>query len=269
MINIQGLAKISKTITTWGAKNSPTLLTGIGVTGLISTAVLTRKGTIKALAILDDELVERNPSVKIHPSIDRISDEFTFKEKVKLTWKCYVPAAALGAITIGCMVGANKINLRRNAALAGLYSLSETALKEYQAKVVEKIGEGKAKEIKDEIKQDIVDRNPVSSHGIIRTGHGDTLCYDEYSGRYFYSDMNDIKAAVNNINRTLRLDNEVCLNEFYSEIGLGRVKMGDLLVWYIDYGQVEVGFSSTLADDGRPCLVIDFDSEPKYCNRDF
>jgi len=49
-----------------------------------------------------------------------------------------------GAATIMCVVGSNSINARRVAALASLYSITETALDEYKAKVVETIGETKS-----------------------------------------------------------------------------------------------------------------------------
>jgi hypothetical protein len=162
--------------------------------------------------------------------------------------------------------------MKRNAALAGAYSLTEAALKEYQAKVVEKIGEAKHREIKDDIAKEKIERNPVSKSEVIVTGMGETLCLDAFSGRYFKSDMETIKRALNKLSRDLMTDMFVPLNSVYSELGLERSKMGDLLGWHVD----QVGsdlilpyFSSQLADDGRPCLVMDFETEPKYADRDY
>lgn len=53
--------------------------------------------------------------------------------KAQFTWQCYLPAAIMGGLTIACAIS---INLCHNAALASVYSLTELALKENQAKVV-------------------------------------------------------------------------------------------------------------------------------------
>lgn len=260
MMNFSGITKITKTVGGFAAKNSPTILTSLSVAGLVATTVMGVKATPKALAILDELEEKSTYEGKEWPSKT---------DKVKATWKVYLPTALMGGATIACMIGANSINLRRNAALASLYSLSETALKEYQAKVVEKIGSDKAKEIKEEVIKERLRTDPASKQEIVRTGRGDTLCYDYMSGRYFWSSIEDVKAAINNINKTMRLDNEVSLNDFYSELSLERIGVGDLLKWYIDYGYVEAALSSQLSDDGRPCLVVDFDVEPRYTGRDF
>ena len=56
----------------------------------------------------------------------------------------------------------------------------------------------------------------------------------------------------------------ISLNEFYYEIGLPRTKMGDELGWNIDSGLIRFEFSSQLADDETPCLVIDYHIAPRY-----
>ena len=76
------------------------------------------------------------------------------KEIVKLTWECYIPTAAVGLSTIACIIGAHNIHLRRNAALASLYSLTESAFKEYQSKVVETIGKNKELKVRDDVVSD-------------------------------------------------------------------------------------------------------------------
>jgi hypothetical protein len=267
-MNIKSVVTLGKNFGGFLGKHSPTILTGIGVTGVISTIISAHNDTIKALTILDDEIFERNPDSNITPSINHITDEFTKKEILTLTWKCYIPTAVLASITIGCIVGGNSINLKRNAALAGAYSLADTALKEYKAKVVEKIGETKEKEIKDEIAQDKLKKDPISSHEVIIV-KGDTLCYDQLSGRYFWSDMKTIDYAVNKVSRRMMTDMYVPLNDIYSELDIETTKMGDLMGFHIDDGSLETDFSTQLTEDGRPCLVLDFNVEPRYLKRDY
>ena len=56
----------------------------------------------------------------------------------------------------------------------------------------------------------------------------------------------------------------VSLNDFYEELGLEPSDLGSKMGWNIDMGMIEMDFSSQLSDDGRPCLVIDFNIPPKY-----
>ena len=56
----------------------------------------------------------------------------------------------------------------------------------------------------------------------------------------------------------------VSLNDFYDELGLDYTQVGRDLGWSVNDGLINIGFSSQLADDGRPCLVVDFSTPPKY-----
>lgn len=256
-MNVERIQKTTKAIGDVVAKNSPTILTGMSVAGLIATTVMGIKATPKAIRILEEVQVKK------------YRDPMTTKEVIAETWKCYLPTIAMGTVTVGCIIGANSINLRRNAALASLYSISETALKEYQAKVVEKIGEKGHREIREAINQEKIVRNPASKNIIIATGKGDTLCYDAWSGRYFWSDPESINRSLNDLSRRLMTEHFISLNDVYYDLSLDGVKSGDYLGWHIDMGLIEPNFSSEIAEDGRPCLVLDFEVAPRYYDRDF
>jgi hypothetical protein len=257
-MNINGLTKLTKTVGVFATKNSPTILTGLSVAGLLSTVAMAVSATPKAMSIID-ELEDRNTHT---------GEPVTKKEILKATWKVYAPAAAMGAVTIGCIVGANSINLRRNAALASVYSISEMALKEYQAKVVEKLGSDKEKEIRDEIKQDRERRGDRSGKDVVFTGSGKVLFRDALSGRQFESTVNIIERICNNLSMQLRNDMWIPVNDLYYELGLETNKLGDLTGWHIDQGGIEPEFSAELTEDGRPCVVLDFVNQPRSLDRD-
>src|SRR5690349_16488674 len=141
--------------------NSPALLTAIGVAGTLSTAYLVGKASFKAAALIEQEQARLNLFEKSHPLEN--------KEKLQLVWKEYAPAIATGALTISCIIGANRIGSKRAAAMAAAYSLSEKAYAEYRDKVVEKIGEKKEQAARDELAQDRVNANPVSTNNVIIT----------------------------------------------------------------------------------------------------
>lgn len=253
------------------SKHSPEILTGIGIAGMITTTFLAVRATPKALELIEDKKDELN-NKQIEERLDKNGDLRDYKEITKLkfpdlfkaTWKCYVPAAVTSVASIACLVGASSVHIKRNAVLATAYQLSETALTEYKEKVIETIGEKKEEVIRDKVNKDRIEKNPVSKNNVIITDKGNTLCYDHMSGRYFKSDIDKINKAVNVINNRILHDFYASLNDLYSELGLYTVSLGDKLGWNSDMGLIEVEFSSQLADDGTPCLVMDFNKAPKY-----
>lgn len=237
------------------SKNSPHILTGLGCAGVISTAILTGKATPHAMEILKDERKYRKKNNFV---------AMTSFDKVKLTWKCYIPAGIVGLTSIGCIVGANTINTKRNAALAALYTISETALRDYKSKVVEQLGKAKDTAIKDEVAKDHIAKNPVQDNNIVLTGDGDILCYDMLSGRYFKSRYETIRQKINDLNWDLRSEMWLDLNEFYYALGLPPIELGNLMGFNLEKSQIEPVYSSHINADGKPCLVIDIDVYPKY-----
>lgn len=233
-------------------RHSPEILTGMGIVGMVSTTVLAVKATPKAIKLLDEKKSELK------------TEKLPAGEIVKTTWKCYIPSVTSGVCAIACVVGANSVHIKRNAALVTAYKLSETALIEYKDKVVETVGEKKEKIVRDKVNKEKVAKDPVKNKEIILTGNGNTLCYETFSGQYFKSDMETIKKAENVLNRELLEKGYISLNDVYEELGLNLTKMGNNLGWNTDDGLIDIYFSSQLADNGDPCIVIDFDVPPRY-----
>lgn len=246
---------IVKTIEKFTIDNSPLLLTAVGVTGVITTAVLAGKASYKAaiLIVCEEEQQAYDENIAV--------GFLTSKEKVKLVWPLFIPPLVSAAITVTCIIGSNRIGTRRAAAMAAAYSLSEKAFDEYREKIVEKLGENKERAARDELAQERVDRNPVGRNEVIITGGGDVLCYDTYTGRYFKSDMETLKKAQNDLNYQMLNQQYASLNDFYNRIGLPNVKTGEEVGWNADK-LMELMFSTTMSDDQRPCISIDFEVTP-------
>ena len=250
----QNISAFARGLRNLMARRSPEILTGIGIAGMVTAAILAVRATPKALTLLDEKKREIN------------EDTLTPIETVKTAWTCYIPAVVTGLLSASCLVGASSVNARRNAALATAYSLSESALREYQEKVVEAVGEKKERSIRDAVAKERVKRDPVGGHEIIATGKGTTLCYDAVSGRYFYSDIERLKKAQNELNRRMMSNMPMCvsLNELYYEIGLAPIQIGEDIGWNCDKGLIEMDFSSQLTEDGTPCLVLSYQVAPEY-----
>lgn len=237
----KGLAVTSNFI----VKQSPIILAGTAIVGVGTTGYLAYKAGLKA-----DEVIKAAEEEKGEP--------LTTQEKIQTGWKLWIPPVASGVMTVGAIVASSAISQKRQAALAGLYAMSETAMKEYQAKVEEKYGSKKEQEIRDavnadSVKDDIPPFNP-DSYG------GKVLVKDRMSGRIFLGDPNKIRAAANELAEGI-LNGDMCasLNEFYEMIDLESTETGIMCGWNLSH-LPKVYFTSALTSDMRPILVLDWDN---------
>lgn len=233
-------------------KHSPEILIGLGVAGLLGTTVLAVRETPKVLKLLENKKKELD--------VDKLS----VKDTVKTVWKNYIPCAVLAVTSVACIVGASNISARRNAALAAAYAIGNKAFSDYKEEVINLLGEEKDKEIKERVADKLLKENPVTSREVIITDNNEHLCYDEITGRYFKSSQNKIKEAQNVINDRLRDEMWVSLNDLYYELCLPNVRVGDDLGWNIDDGYLDIILSSRIAEDGTPCLTLDYSIGPRY-----
>ena len=250
-MNKQAITGFVKEVPKFLKKHSPEFLTGLGVTGMVLTTITAVKATPKALQLVDEKEIKDGKRL-------------TKKEIVKTTWKCYIPSAITGAASVACIIGASSINAKRNAALAAAYAISIQDLADYKKKALEVVGEKKEEAIRDAIAKEKLDQKPLNNSEVIMTGKGETLCFDPLSGRYFKSDIEKLRKAENILNRRMRDEVHLSVNEFYGEIGLDEIDIGDNLGWDIDKGYIDMDFSSQLTADGIPCLVMGHHNPPRY-----
>ena len=264
------VTKYFKMVKQFAKKRSPEILTGIGIAGMITTTVLAVKATPKALQLIEEEKDRRTD--KILEGMSPNEDENCWQvvklkpiEVAKVAWKPYIPAVLLGASSVACLIGANSVHARRQAALYSAYKLSETAFTEYRDKVLETVGEETEKEVRDKVAKDKVEKNPASKTEIYMTGKGESLFYDPISDRHFMSDIETIRKIVNDLNYAMGYGSEmyVSLSQLYDELGLKHTSISDNIGWNIRDGLIEPDFSSQI-DEGKPCIVLDWLKVPSY-----
>lgn len=238
--------------------NSPLILTGLGVVGTITTAYLSAQAGFRAGAH-----VERTRSeMEIEGAIDtQEAHDLVYGKKWAFTntWEFYIPAVTSAIITCGAIVVSNRIGTKRAAALAAAYTITENSFKEYRDKVIQKVGEKKEQEVRDEVAQDNVAKNAQSAQVLV--SEGKVLCYDAFSGRYFDSTMETLKKAQNDTNYQVLNDVYASLGDFYSRVGLARTSISEEVGWNSNK-LLELEFSTTMSEDGRPCISIGFHVDP-------
>lgn len=233
--------------------NSPAILTGLAIAGTISTAILAGRASFKAADILAEEesVLERTHSDE---DVERI---YTLRYKFDHVWKLYIPAAGAAALTVTAVVMSHRISSRRAAAMAAAFAISERAFEEYRVKIADQIGKKKERAVRDEIAQDHVRKNPINNATIIVTGNGDSLCYDDYTGRPFLSSVEKLRKAENDINHQIIHDHYASLTDLYEKIGLPQTGISDQLGWNLDH-MLELEITGTISEDGKPCLNVTY-----------
>jgi hypothetical protein len=205
------------------------------------------------------------------------------KDMVKAVAPLYIPATLMCGAAVACFIGANTISAKRLTATSAALTATEEAFRTYKNKVVEQIGETKAKEVIEKIVQDKVEQDPprfekstdedgkpVESNVVI-TGDGETLFKDLWTNRYFKSDIDKVKRVINKLNARLLHEDYISLNELYDELGLDRAECGNDWGWHVmDEGLIDVEYTSVMAYADKdmetpiPCIGIGFRIPPRY-----
>lgn len=233
-------------------KKKPQILMGSAISGYLAAICLAVKETPKAVQLIDEARDEDGNITKM--------------DAVKASWKCYIPAALATAGSTACAIASCTISHKRNMALATAYAAAMTSAQEYKNTVLEVVGEEKAEEIRKAADKKKMDSNPITQNEVLKTnGNGLDQVYDPWSGRYFWSSINEMVAAMNDLNYSMLNFDTVHLNDFYDMLGLDRTKPGSDYGWDINVtGAVKIMCSTQIADNNRPCFVLGFDYEPRY-----
>ena len=219
-------------------RNASDLLLVGGVGCILGGGVLAIRQTPKAVKLLEEDKEK-----------ERL-------DKVKAVAPLFVPAVGLVVVGITQIVCARNITKNKLAAITTAYTISDKAYKTYRDKVKEMVEPEKYEDIQREVVRETVNKNPANKENINISGNK-VLIYDSSADRYFKGTLNEIEKAVNTLNKRLRNDMTITLNEFYTEIRLNRTKTGDYLGWHIDKDEIEIYTSSGIADDGRPYIFLE------------
>ena len=285
-MNIMPVKKAISSVGKAVEQKSPAILTGIGIGSFVGCAVLAVKATPKAIQLMDmraqekyceflepatppneyetyEEWLDIEDLTVVPPRV--YFNVLTPVEVVKSTWKAYIPAVGLGVVGIVCLIGAARVSSARNAAFAGAASIAEKALYEYQQKVIDILGEDQANEIRDELAKDRV----VKIDAADISGNNETVCsrpggswiYDPITDRKWKSDLETVRAAMNDFNHDLIGGVYGTLNDWYYCLGVKGVSIGDDLGWCSDK-LLDIRFAAMVLDNGEPAIVLDYETLP-------
>ena len=253
-------------------KHSPEILMVAGVAGVVVSAVMACKTTLKVDAIMDETKEKMDKIHKAEEDGVTESGEDYFVEDAKKDTaivyaqtgfklvKTYAPAVAIGTLSIASILASNNILRKRNVALAAAYATVDKSFKEYRNRVIEKFGQEVDRELKYNIKAEKVPTievdeetgkekkvkknafvvNPSDVSGYARffekytvDEDGNSILNPHWEPNNEYNIM-FIKAQENYANDLLRAKKRLFLNDVYEMLGLPRTKAGQVVGWVYD-----------------------------------
>lgn len=204
----------------WVEKHLPEILTGIAIAGVPITVAYTVKATIQTKETIDEMDVLADIQ---NTHVDTL-------DKVKMTWKYWIPPLSSAICTTACIVGANHLHIRKETALAALGTFYKGKYEDLENAVRSVTGDEKLEEIRHEAaKNDIL----KSDKKIPETATGKTAVYEPYSKQFLELSPKDLDWAENTLNRMITQRKHVTLNEFLKVLPNAKPFWGgDQIGWF-------------------------------------
>lgn len=231
------MKKFTKRAGNYIQDNSSTILVVLGLAGFGVAIYETAKNAPKAKEKLEELDVEIAIDCQDnHAPVPTKSQKLV--RQAKVVSPIMAPTVILATFSSACIICAHKSNTKRVAALTTAYELSETARREYIARVKEKIGEKAELDIRDDYWREESQKHLPSDKNdnvIICTGHGDQLYYDEGSGRFFRASPQWLEKCKVEISHKIFCEDYASVNELYYIMGLPTVALGNNTGWNSKY----------------------------------
>jgi hypothetical protein len=269
-------------------KHSPTILFGAGIVGVIATAILTARATLKLEDTLDLTQENLDTIKELRDGKHEKYSDKDYQKDVAIQYvkfagsvtRLYGPAVVVGVLTIGSLTGSHRILTTRNTSLMAAYTVLQRGFDEYRERVLNEFGPDKERELRygsetHEILEDTSKGHKISQ--VKRVGEDGASIYARWfdSGTTHWSpepmyNVVSIRAAQNYCNDMLYSRGHIFLNEAYDYLGLSRTEAGQSVGWILpmDGGPVtEVDFGFFSGDNpqshdffkrGSDAILLDF-----------
>ena len=225
-------------------KNSPAILFGTGIVGMVGSTVLACRATLKLEEVLDEgkENIKKAKTLEHedYSEKDREKDLaiIHIQTSVKIV-KLYGPAIVLGGAAVAALTQSHSILNKRNAALTAAYAALEKGFAQYRQRVIEKYGEEEDRNFRYGSREVEVMENGKKKT-VLRVGEGEPSIYarffDPMSTKWSKEPEYNLlllKCQQNYANDLLRARGHVFLNEVYDMIGVPRSKAGSVVGWLL------------------------------------
>lgn len=285
-------------------KYSPEILVVVGIVGVVSSAVMACKATLKVNEVIEeskdnlDKIHEcaETKSIEVYSEKDKKKDlAIAYAQTGARFAKLYGPSIVLGVSSIVSILASNDILRKRNAAMAAAYAVVDKGFKEYRSRVIERFGEEVDRELKYNIKAKEIDKIEVNEDGEAITkrekgtvveaniDNGYAKWFDE-SSEYFRHNAEYNRMFLSNqqryANDLLKSKGYLFLNDVYKMLGIPKTRAGQVVGWvydenddncdnYVDFGIFEAfrDCNKDFVNGYEPRVLLDFNVDGTILDR--
>lgn len=239
-------------------KYSPEIMVVAGIAGVVVSAVMACKATLKVNDVLDEAKDEIDA---IHDVQVFDADDETFKsDKKALTTayaktgvrlaKLYAPSVITGSLSLASILVSNNILRKRNIALAAAYTATSNGFKDYRKRVVDRFGDRVDYELKHDIKSEETLEITTDEKGnevevkkkvdVINNPYD----YSEFAKFFDESckawekdpeiNLWFLTSTQSYANDRLKANGYLFLNDVYEMLGIPKTKAGQVVGWIYD-----------------------------------
>lgn len=239
-----------KGLCTFAKVNAGPISTVVVILGMVTAFSLAAKAGKEAA----EDIEEAKEELEV--------EELTLGEKVKFTWKRFLPAVFVLLLTITSFVYTTRQMAKRYAALSAAYSLTESYLKDYMDATKEAAGQKKEQTIHDAVNMKQAQKIQID-RGVTETGYGNDLFFDAVATtRYFHSSFDHVKKMEEELARIYDAEDSITVSDYTFRMGLGaRLNNGDTLGWkksgkFDGTSSFSLYYTAAMSDRGEPYIVI-------------
>lgn len=234
------------------SKNSPTILFGAGVVGMVGTVVLASRATLrlenvlidaqKDLVVTEEMVGKTDTSGKtLYTEADRTHDRAYIYVRTSIqVARLYAPAVVLGTLSIAALTKSHTILVSRNNGLIAAYATLEKGFDAYRERVRGEVGEDKERDLFQDVTTKQIKVDGKKSHKIRRSNGNNPSIYGRYFDETNVNWQPDpeanrifIDAQKEYLQGRLHRKSWVSLNEAYRCLGLPETVEGQQVGWVV------------------------------------
>ena len=232
------------------ANNKSSILTGIGVGSLISSAVVAFGFGAMARGALEEEMERQGV------------DELSPKDTVKTIAPYVIAPAALAVGGTVCIAVGHHADMKDKAAAVAAAALQEASTNVYKEEAKKILGEKKEKTIQEAADKALHDKQTNSGQLVVVNGEGDFLMYDSLTNQYIHNRIENVKNIIADMNIELSMDRDISLDDYCLYMGEKPVPHGNSLKWRADRGKIIARYTADIANNGEPYIIIAHENVP-------
>jgi hypothetical protein len=285
--------------------NSPQILLGVGIVGVVSSTVLACRATLKSKDVF---ATHRENIEAVHTAVARVEsgersvEEYSDQDRKKdLTitysktgWsllRLYGPPVIIGSASIACLISGQGILIKRNVALAAAYKAVDEGFRQYRQRVIDEYGSEKDYMLKHGLRADTIIDQQTDEKGKTKNVKKAVVVSDDPSkigvyARWFmpgstieWKDQPEynyvwLKGQQQMANDYLHAHGHIFLNDVYRMLGFEQTSAGSVVGWvakgdgdgYVDFGMYDAENAAFIHGE-NDAILLDFNVDGTIWNK--